>query len=119
MKICLYICAIIFHIAMNIETIEIRINTKKLEKAAFILKAVAHPVRIAIIDLLDQCGRMNVSELQSKLAIEQALLSHHLTNMRDRGILSAEREGKCIYYSLTDKIITNIIHCINSCASFE
>lgn len=103
---------------MDIGTIEMRIDTEKLERAAFVLKAVAHPVRIAIIDLLDQCGRLNVSELQGKLEIEQALLSHHLTNMRDRGILTAEREGKCIYYSLTDKTITNIIHCINSCTRF-
>ncbi|MCS7018730.1 MAG: metalloregulator ArsR/SmtB family transcription factor [Cytophagales bacterium] len=103
---------------MNVEAVELRIDAAKLEKAAFVLKAVAHPVRIAIVDLLDQCGRLNVSELQSKLEIEQALLSHHLTNMRDRGILTAEREGKCIYYSLTDATITNIIHCINSCAKF-
>ena len=103
---------------MDIETIGLRIDAKKLERAAFILKAVAHPIRISVIDLLDQCGRLNVSELQSKLEIEQALLSHHLTNMRDRGILTAEREGKCIYYSLADTTITNIIHCINSCAKF-
>lgn len=103
---------------MNAKTIGLRIDAAKLEKAAFVLKAVAHPVRIAIIDLLDQYGRLNVSELQNKLEIEQALLSHHLTNMRDRGILTAEREGKCIYYSLADVTITNIIHCINSCARF-
>lgn len=103
---------------MEKQTIELRIDAEKLERAAFVLKAVAHPVRIAIIDLLDQCGRLNVSELQNKLDIEQALLSHHLTNMRDRGILSAEREGKCVYYSLTDATITNIIHCINSCTRF-
>ncbi|MCS6967931.1 MAG: metalloregulator ArsR/SmtB family transcription factor [Cytophagales bacterium] len=101
---------------MSTEVMTLRVDATKLEKVAYMLKAVAHPVRIAIIDLLDQCGRLNVSELQTKLNIEQALLSHHLTNMRDRGILTASREGKCMYYALADAAITNIIHCINNCA---
>lgn len=95
-----------------------RIDAERLERAAYILKAVAHPQRIAIIDLLDQYERMNVSDLQEKLQIEQALLSHHLNTMRDKGILKAEREGKFIYYSLIDTTIINIVHCINNCKTF-
>jgi DNA-binding transcriptional ArsR family regulator len=96
----------------------VRINAEKLERAAYVLKTVAHPVRIAIVDLLDQCDRLNVSELQDKLQIEQALLSHHLANMRDKGVLKSMREGKNIYYSLPDKTITNIINCIQLCNCF-
>ena len=100
------------------ETITLRINAEKLERASYVLKAVAHPARIAIVDLLDQCERLCVGELQEKLGLEQAVLSHHLINMRDKGILKTERSGKNIYYSLTDKTITNIIQCINDCTKF-
>lgn len=90
-----------------------RINTEKLERAAYVLKAVAHPTRINIIDLLDQQKELSVTEISEHLDCEQSLLSHHLTNMRDKGILAVRREGKNMFYSLTDKTITKIISCIN------
>ncbi|WP_299823976.1 metalloregulator ArsR/SmtB family transcription factor [uncultured Pontibacter sp.] len=99
-------------------TLKVRVDQKKLERAAYVLKCVAHPVRISIIDLLEQRERLTVSEIQHVLAIEQSLLSHHLTNMRDKGIVDTQREGKKVYYFLTDDTITNIIGCINSCRVF-
>ncbi|MBC5772507.1 winged helix-turn-helix transcriptional regulator [Pontibacter sp. KCTC 32443] len=98
--------------------IQVRIDKKKLERAAYVLKCVAHPIRISIIDLLEQKERLTVSELQEVLKIEQSLLSHHLTNMRDKGVVDTKREGKNVYYFLTDKNITHIIESINSCSIF-
>lgn len=95
-----------------------RVDQKKMERAAYVLKAVAHPVRISIIDLLDQSERLTVTELQQVLGIEQSLLSHHLTNMRDKGLLSTQRDGKNVYYSLADRTIIGIIECINRCQAF-
>lgn len=99
-------------------TLKIRLEKKKLERAAYVLKCVAHPVRISIIDLLQQGERLSVSELQDVLAIEQSLLSHHLTNMRDKGVVDMKREGKNVFYFLTDSSIPNIIDCINGCKTF-
>lgn len=90
-----------------------RINSEKLERAAYVLKAVAHPTRINIIDLLDQRKELSVTEISEFLDCEQSLLSHHLTTMRDKGILVVRRDGKNMFYSLTDKTITKIISCIN------
>jgi DNA-binding transcriptional ArsR family regulator len=104
--------------ALIMEELKLRVDSKKLERAAYVLKAVAHPVRIGIIDLLDQRNDISVNELCELLNCEQSLISHHLTKMRDKGILEAKREGKNIYYSLTDKTITNIIECINDCDQF-
>ena len=95
-------------------SIKVRVEQKKLERAAYVLKCVAHPVRISVIDLLEQKQRLSVSELQEALNIEQSLLSHHLINMRDKGVLETQREGKHIYYSLIDKGIVQIIKYINS-----
>ena len=99
-------------------TLKVRVDKKKLERAAYVLKCVAHPVRIGIIDLLEQRERLTVSEIQQVLDIEQSLLSHHLTNMRDKGIVDTQREGKRVFYFLTDSTITDIIGCINSCRVF-
>lgn len=106
------------YIYISMAKLKTRINSKKLEKAAYVLKAVAHPTRICIIDLLDQQDELTVSEISELVKCEQSLLSHHLTNMRDKGILSVRRDGKNMYYSLTDKTITNIIECINDCDHF-
>jgi DNA-binding transcriptional ArsR family regulator len=99
-------------------TLQVRIEQDKLNRAAYVLKSVAHPVRISVIDLLEQSGRLTVSELQKVLKIEQSLLSHHLTNMRDKKVVDTQREGKNMYYFLTDHTITDIIDCINGCKSF-
>lgn len=95
-----------------------RVDKKKLEKAAYMLKCLAHPIRISIVDLLEQRERLTVSQIQHVLGIEQSLLSHHLTNMRDKGIVDTQREGKHVHYFLTDSTITNIIDCIHGCKSF-
>jgi len=103
---------------INVQELSLRIDAKKLQRAAYVLKAVAHPVRIAIIDILEQGGKMSVSTLQEILNIEQSLLSHHLTNLRDKGIVDCERNGKNIYYELVEPTISTIIGCINNCKAF-
>ncbi len=97
-------------------TITEKINSKeKLEKAAFILKTVAHPTRLAIIELLGTNDRLSVNELSRLLDCEQSLLSHHLINMKLKGILQAEQEGQSRYYSLKERDVLKLIACIENC----
>lgn len=85
---------------------------KKIEKAAYVLKAVAHPLRIKIILMLQENSELNVSAIYKNLNAEQSLISHHLINMRDKGILEIRRSGKNIYYFLVDNAVADIIDCI-------
>ena len=87
-------------------------DDKKIEKAAYILKAVAHPLRIKIILMLQENTEMSVSAIYKDLNAEQSLISHHLINMRDKGILEIRRSGKNIYYFLVDQSVANVIECI-------
>ncbi|ARK10003.1 ArsR/SmtB family transcription factor [Fibrivirga algicola] len=87
-------------------------DEKKIEKAAYVLKAVAHPLRIKIILMLQENKEMNVSTIYKNLNAEQSLISHHLINMRDKGILEIRRSGKNIYYFLVDTSVANVIDCI-------
>lgn len=88
---------------------------KKLERIAFILKTVAHPLRLGIIHLLEQYPRLSVSEICEKMDSEQSLTSHHLQNMRLKGILSVKREGRSMYYSLKERDVSLIIECLENC----
>ncbi len=91
------------------------INLNKLETAAGKLRVISHPMRIAIIELLSINDRMSVTQIYEELNIEQATASHHLNILKNKGILISHREGKKIYYSLKNRVITDIIECINRC----
>ncbi|NPD45988.1 MULTISPECIES: helix-turn-helix transcriptional regulator [unclassified Lentimicrobium] len=94
---------------------KIDFDLEHLEKAAARLKAMAHPVRIAIIEMLDENGPLCVSEVFCKLDIEQASASHHLNILKNRNILKSERTGKHIIYSLNNEIIGEMVQCLNRC----
>ena len=89
---------------------------EKLERTASILKAVAHPMRLGIIHLLEQHPRLSVSEICEMLQSEQSLTSHHLQNMRLKGILSVKREGRSMFYTLKERDVSLILECLENCA---
>lgn len=101
---------------MIAEATDIKINKEKFEKAAYILKAVAHPTRLAIIQLLDAQENLMVNEICEILKCEQSLISHHLINMKLRGILQSHKDGLNVYYSLKEREITNLLTCIENCS---
>lgn len=87
----------------------------KMEEAAYTLKAISNGTRLCVISLLSEQEELNVSQLGEQLNCEQSLLSHHLTDMRAKGILNCRRDGKNCYYSLKNKQIVQIIDCIRTC----
>ncbi len=75
------------------------------ELHASICQTLSNPKRLEIIDHL-RAGELTVTELAEALEIGQSNLSQHLSLMRQKGIVSARREGLNIYYSLKNpKII--------------
>ncbi len=94
---------------------KLELDVVKLEMAANRLRALAHPMRIAVIELLQEKEKLSVTEIYKKLKIEQAAASHHLNILKGKGILASKRDGKKIYYSLRSKSLTQIIDCINRC----
>ncbi|MCX6242518.1 MAG: metalloregulator ArsR/SmtB family transcription factor [Bacteroidetes bacterium] len=91
------------------------LDLQKLETAASKLRAMAHPMRIAIIDLLTDNKKLTVTEIYENLNIEQASASHHLNILKNKGILESKRDGKMIHYSLKLTTLTHVIECINQC----
>jgi len=88
---------------------------EKLERIAYILKTVAHPLRLGIIHILELHPKLSVSQICEMLGSEQSLTSHHLQNMRLKGILSVKRDGRSMMYSLKEKDVSMIIECLENC----
>jgi DNA-binding transcriptional ArsR family regulator len=95
------------------ETTEL--SPENIEKAASMLKAIAHPVRISIVGVLEDGKKRTVTEIHKLLGIEQAAASHHLVILKDRGVLGSKREGKNTYYYLKHEKLTTILSCIAGC----
>jgi len=91
------------------------LNIQKLEMAASKLRAMAHPMRIAILELLHREKQLSVTDIYSSLRIEQAAASHHLNILKNKGVLVSKRDGKKIFYSLKSDVLSEIIDCINRC----
>ncbi len=92
-----------------------KLDPKKLEEAASKMRAIAHPMRIAIIDMLEEKEKMNVTEIYEALKIEQASASHHLNILKTKGVLDSKRSGKKTFYFLKEKALDQIVECINKC----
>ncbi len=91
------------------------LNPQLMEQAAYSLKAISQGTRLCVISLLAETEELSVSQMLEQLNCEQSLLSHHLTDMRAKGILNCRRDGKNCYYSLKNKQIVQIIDCIRTC----
>ncbi len=92
-----------------------QISSEKLIKIAEIFQGLAFPVRLRILGLLEDGQDYAVFEILEKIEIEASLLSHHLTKMKNIGILESYRKGRNIYYRLGIKEITKVFDCIHAC----
>ena len=86
-------------------------DKKITEHAAEVLKAMAHPVRLEIIELLVD-GELCVGDIVEALGEKQAIISQQLNMMRDKGILSRRRDGTRVYYRVENANAIKLLHCI-------
>ena len=76
-------------------------------KADF-FKALAHPLRISILDALRD-GELTVNEISQRFEVEQANASQQLAVLRNRNIVVTSKEGANVYYSVSDKSIFKLL----------
>jgi len=84
-----------------------RMGELQLFKARF-FRALAHPIRIAILEELTH-GSRRVSQLQDRLGVGQSLLSQHLALLRTNGIVTADKEGLSVRYALRDPLVGDLL----------
>jgi DNA-binding transcriptional ArsR family regulator len=91
------------------------LSADRLEIAANMLKAIAHPMRIAILKHLEGGRKLTVTEIHELLEIEQSTTSHHLGILKDKGVLCSKRDGKNTFYYLKYDILSQIVDCLSRC----
>jgi DNA-binding transcriptional ArsR family regulator len=84
------------------------IKEEPLEKMAETLKAIAHPVRLQIVNILMK-GESSVGDLVKTLGTKQSLTSQQLSILKSRGVLKSRRNGNVVFYSLHNTGIKNIM----------
>ncbi len=83
-----------------------------IERVADMLKVMAHPHRIRIVEALEQERSLPVFEVMTRLDLPQAVTSQHLNAMKRVGLLSAKRRGKEVWYAINDPRALTILECI-------
>lgn len=86
-------------------------DKKMAEHVAEVLKAVAHPVRLQIVELLE-ANEMCVGDIVMALGGKQAITSQQLNMMKDKGVLSCRRNGTKVYYRIENKNVIKLLNCI-------
>jgi len=76
------------------------VSDEHLRVAAGIMRALAHPLRMRIIGVIDSKENACVTDIYEDLQIEQSVASQHLRILRQAELVQTQREGKFIFYSL-------------------
>lgn len=84
-----------------------------LTEAADCLKTLAHPHRLRMIELL-LAGEYTVGELAEACGIPSHMASEHLGLMKDRGLLTSERQGRKIFYRVAEPGLAAILGCVQN-----
>ncbi|MBN1916745.1 MAG: helix-turn-helix transcriptional regulator [Verrucomicrobia bacterium] len=85
----------------------------RFEARARIIKAMAHPTRLFIVDTLSHAERC-VCELTEMVGADASTVSKHLAVLKNAGIVHDERRGAQIYYSLACPCVLNFFQCVES-----
>jgi ArsR family transcriptional regulator len=78
------------------------------ELKAELFKALAHPARIRILEVLSD-GERSVGELQPEVGIELSHLSQQLAILRRAGLVSSRKEGSSVIYTVKDKLMIQLL----------
>jgi len=86
----------------------------KCEARAKVVKALAHPARLLIVDELAAAGERCVCELTDLVGSDMSTVSRHLAQLKAAGIVEDEKRGKMIFYRLRIKCLTKFFDCVES-----
>jgi len=87
-----------------------KLNPKRYEARARIMKALAHPTRLFIVDRLAE-QEYCVNELTAMVGCDMSTMSKHLAILKNAGVLVDEKRGACIYYNLRCPCILSFFTC--------
>ena len=91
-----------------------RAERAKYETRAKVLKALAHPARLKLVDELAAHEEVCVCDLTEAVGSDMSTVSRHLTQLKNAGIVKSEKHGQMVFYRLRVKCLTSLFRCIES-----
>lgn len=84
-------------------------NRPLYEVKAGLFKGLAHPIRIRILEILSGAAELSVSELLGEIGLEASHVSQHLAVLRRNRLVTSERRGSLVYYSLAYPQVADLL----------
>ena len=88
------------------------LDFEALSAAAECLKTLAHPSRLQIVQLLMAGRQYSVNEIAEACDLSQPATSDHLRLMQRCGFLASQRDGRTVYYSISEPHLHDIMACV-------
>ena len=94
---------------------KVLIDVAKLHYAVELTRALAHPLRMKILEFIDKKNNaINVNTIYRSLQLEQSITSHHLRILRQAKVVSAKKEGKLMIYSINYDVVAKAVSAVNN-----
>jgi len=84
------------------------------ELRAALVKALACPARLMIVDELAECQERSVQELTAMVGTDASTVSRHLSTLKSAGVVARRKSGTTVYYRLRMKCIPGFLNCVES-----
>ena len=85
---------------------KVTFQNEKLHVSSELMRALAHPLRLKILEFIDTHGTINVNKIYRTLNLEQSITSQHLRILKAAEVLESKRVGKFIHYSINYQTVT-------------
>jgi len=92
---------------------KVRFDHQKLQYSTILMKALAHPLRLKILEFIDSQGIINVNRIYNTLKIEQSVTSQHLRLLRMAGVVNANKDGKYVHYDINYDVLKRAEKAVN------
>ena len=92
---------------------KVTFQQEKLTMSTELMRALAHPLRLKILEFLDQNKNIQVNQIYNTLKIEQSIASQHLRILKNAGVLVADKDGKYMHYTIDYQRVSNAVKAIN------
>ena len=93
---------------------KVTFDNERLQYSAELMRALAHPLRLKILEFIDINGQINVNKIYKALDIEQSITSQHLKILKLSGVLNAEKDGKYVHYQIDYDVVTRAENAVNN-----
>jgi len=93
---------------------KVTFDSEKLHYSAELMRALAHPLRLKILEFIDGFGQTNVRKIYRALDLEQSITSQHLKILKLSGVLNAVKDGKYVYYDINYEVVAKAEKAVNN-----